>query len=571
MIIGQIVDGERLELDLPTLVDTRLLIQANSGGGKSWLLRLIAERAGIQTIVLDNEGEFASLREAVDVLLVGAGGELPANPRHAALLARRLLEYKVSAVVDLYELKLPDRRRFVKLFLESLIHLPRDLWRPTLVILDEAHIYCPERGSGEAESTEAVISLMSQGRKRGFAGIIATQRLSKLHKDAAAEANNVIIGRTWLDADQVRAGDALGLSKADRLKLRDVGQGEFYAFGPAVGRPGVVRFSSDQVRTTHPRPGERHLLTAPAPSRAIRGVLGKFADLPQEAEDEIRGLDEARRRIVELERQIKHHKDANATQQTDPLAIDRAVRSAVERERAAWQRKLEQGRVRFRQMTAALASTGQSLDKVKVWLEDIEREWPRQSSVVTAVPSSVNHRPERTTKPANEDHVASAETLDGPLKLAAGERRILTALAQYPQGRSKVQVAVLTGYAATGGGFNNYLGALRSRGLIKGDGDSLRITETGIRELGSWEPLPTGSALVDYWRGRLGKAERLILEMLTQVYPDPLTKAEVAVKAGYEANGGGFNNALGRLRTLELVQGRGELRASDDLFDSDTI
>jgi len=171
-----------------------------SGGGKSWLLRLIAERAGIQTIVLDNEGEFASLREAVDVLLVGASGELPTNPRHAALLARRLLEYKVSAVIDLYELKLAERRRFVKLFLESLIHLPRDLWRPTLVILDEAHIYCPERGSGEAESTEPVISLMSQGRKRGYAGIIATQRLSKLHKDAAAEANNVIIGRTWLDA-----------------------------------------------------------------------------------------------------------------------------------------------------------------------------------------------------------------------------------------------------------------------------------------------------------------------------------------------------------------------------------
>jgi hypothetical protein len=94
---------------------------------------------------------------------------------------------------------------------------------------------------------------MSQGRKRGYAGIIATQRLSKLHKDAAAEANNVIIGRTWLDADQGRAGDAPGLSKADRVKLRDLGQGEFYAFGPALGKPGVVHFCSDQVRTTHPR------------------------------------------------------------------------------------------------------------------------------------------------------------------------------------------------------------------------------------------------------------------------------------------------------------------------------
>jgi len=129
-------------------------------------------------------------------------------------------------------------------------------------------------------------------------------------------------------------------------------------------------------------------------------------------------------------------------------------------------------------------------------------------------------------------------------------------------------VAVLTGYAATGGGFNNYLGALRSRGLIEGDGDRLTITEIGIQALGSWEPLPTGSGLVDYWSNRLGKAERLILETLTQAYPDPLSKEEVAAKAGYEPNGGGFNNALGRLRTLELVQGRGELRASDNFFVS---
>src|SRR5215469_735018 len=340
MIIGQIIDGGKLECDLPALVDTRLLIQANSGGGKSWLLRLIGERAIIQKIVLDNEGEFASLREAVDMLLVGAGGELPANPRHAALLARRLIEYRVSAVIDLYELRLGDRRHFVKLFLDSLIHLPRELWRPTLVILDEAHIYCPERGAGESASTESVISLMSQGRKRGYAGIIATQRLSKLHKDAAAEANNVIIGRTWLDADQARAGDALGLSKSDRLKLRDLEQGEFYAFGPAFSRPGVVHFRSDQVRTTHPRPGQRHLLTAPAPSKAIRGVLDKFADLPHEVEAEIRGLDEARRRIAELERQMRMLKSSNSAPQIDQAAMERAVRVEVEGERAAWRRKL---------------------------------------------------------------------------------------------------------------------------------------------------------------------------------------------------------------------------------------
>jgi hypothetical protein len=37
---------------------------------------------------------------------------------------------------------------------------------------------------------------------------------------------------------------------------------------------------------SHPRPGELHLLTAPAPSKckAIRGMLGKFADIPHEVE-----------------------------------------------------------------------------------------------------------------------------------------------------------------------------------------------------------------------------------------------------------------------------------------------
>jgi hypothetical protein len=39
-------------------------------------------------------------------------------------------------------------------------------------------------------------------------------------------------------------------------------------------------------------------------------------------------------------------------------------------------------------------------------------------------------------------------------------------------------------------------------------------------------------------------------------YPNALTKEEVAASALYEGNGGGFNNALSRLRTLELVQGR---------------
>lgn len=107
---------------------------------------------------------------------------------------------------------------------------------------------------------------------------------------------------------------------------------------------------------------------------------------------------------------------------------------------------------------------------------------------------------------------------------------------------------------------------LRSRGWIDGS-DRLRITPTGSEALGHYDPLPTGSALLEHRRSRLSKAERLALDALAEAYPKSLTKEQIAYRAGYEPEGGGFRNALGKLRTLELIRGRGELRASEELFD----
>jgi hypothetical protein len=46
--------NQSVRIDLPTLLDTRLLVQANSGGGKSWLLRRLLEQSHgkVQQIVI---------------------------------------------------------------------------------------------------------------------------------------------------------------------------------------------------------------------------------------------------------------------------------------------------------------------------------------------------------------------------------------------------------------------------------------------------------------------------------------------------------------------------------------
>ncbi|MFX8199489.1 DUF87 domain-containing protein, partial [Acinetobacter baumannii] len=55
--VGQNPAGPTL-LDLERLLATRLLIQAGSGGGKSWLLRRLIEQAfgKVRLIVFDPEG-----------------------------------------------------------------------------------------------------------------------------------------------------------------------------------------------------------------------------------------------------------------------------------------------------------------------------------------------------------------------------------------------------------------------------------------------------------------------------------------------------------------------------------
>jgi hypothetical protein len=90
--LGVASSGQQVYIDIPMLVATRLLVTASSGGGKSETLRRILEEAvaHIQCIVIDPEGEFSTLREKKPFVLVGEGGETPADIRTAALVATRL-------------------------------------------------------------------------------------------------------------------------------------------------------------------------------------------------------------------------------------------------------------------------------------------------------------------------------------------------------------------------------------------------------------------------------------------------------------------------------------------------
>jgi uncharacterized protein len=563
--------GKDFSLDLNKLLSTRLLVQANSGGGKSWLLRKILEvtHGKVQQIVLDIEGDFSSLREKYDFILAGKDGDIPADPKSAELLARKILELKSDLIVDLYELKQPERIRFVRLFLEAMINAPKNLWGPVLVILDEAHIFAPEKGSSEAMGS--VIDMATRGRKRGFCLVMATQRLSKLHKDAAAEMNNKLIGRTGLDIDMKRAADELGMLGKDSNQLRHLSPGEFFAFGPAISRE-VKTVVVGEVRTKHPKAGSIGRIHSPAPSSKVKSALAKLKDLPEEAKQELQEKSELKARIKELEAETKKRVFPKMGEKLQEHEIQKRVRLEVAKYRTDLEKQMKKclSDLKAKMLEAYKAIPGglQMPDLVAIKKIDDPTWIPSKNTV------SIDGQAYTTVKiqgqgppPDEKDMMKSVENMvaKSVSGLGACERKILGFLnARKGSSFTKVQVGAMTVYAHNSGGFNNALSRLNQLQLIHRDNGKIWISDTGAAVADTFQEVP--HTLQD-WISKLGACERKIYSLLLEKSEDTFSKEDIALRTQYAVNSGGFNNALSRLNTLGLIKRNlGMIKLNEDLI-----
>jgi hypothetical protein len=559
------VDGRALPIDTARLLETRALITASSGWGKSWALRRVIEQThghGAMQIVIDPEGEFASLRERFDFVIAGKGGDCPAEPRSASLLARRLLELGTSAVLDLYELRAKpagqDHIAFVRHFLEAMISAPKELWRPVLVFVDEAHMFAPEKG--EAQSRDAVRGLMTLGRKRGFCGALATQRIAKLDKDAC-DAGNVFVGRFTLDVDVDRAGDFLGFAKARRPELRRLERGEFFVFGPALSED-LVRVKVGDVSTTHPKAGQRAAV-APAPRKAVLKMLEQLKDLPAEAENELKTVSElrgalaaAKKRAAELERELQRAQEAKPTKPGKPVPTWSA------KEQATLERLVDK-------LGPAIVLVAEAAHRLEAAAGVVNAAVKLGRAPATSTPLPTAPAPrQQLPRPAPARPVNGHRAAEGFQIGNSGMRRMLVALCSSPAPITASQLAMRSIVARRGGTFRTYLGKLLQDGLAERVGERLAATDLGRGAVGDYEPLPTGSALLAYWIEQLGQSGAAkMLSVLGSEYPNALSRDELGERTGIAVAGGTFRTYVGKLKTLELVEGKNELRASADLFD----
>lgn len=530
-------------VDLDQLIVSRLLVQANSGGGKSRALRYLLEQTHgkVQHIVIDREGEFATLRQRFPYILFGKDGDFAIDLRTAKLLARKLLETGTSAVLDLSEMALPQQRDYVRTFVDALCHLPRALWKDCLIVIDEAHLFAPESGKGSSAATEAIALLLSIGRKRGFCAVLATQRLAKLNKDVASECLNKLIGRTS-NEDLRRAREELGQDKKTGGELRALSPGAFWAYGPAISsEPILVRTGS--VQTAPPERGAAR--APPATPEKIKAVLAEFADLPKEAADEAATLETLRR---EKEQWRAKALAAEALRPApDPDYVRKQVGDAVHKALAA--AKTEHGRAinkirsHYLRIDAGVRDLAATLE-ASIDLETVSAGIVRPARDVELPPP-----PMRVPKePAPPQQF---EVLDYALngELAAGERRMCEALvSRHPGTITKAQLATLAKMGNKGGTFARYYSSLKKRGLMLEDGRELKATPAALALIGKSSTL---SDPWEMWRSSLGDGERRMLDTLRE--HGGLTRDSLGVYTELAPSGGTFNRYLGRLKKNGLV------------------
>lgn len=560
--------NDDVSINIENLIQTGMVIMANSGAGKSYTIRRIAEQAvkNIQVIIIDPEGEFSSLREKFDFILAGKDADVPVEIRSAEMLAVKLLELEKSAIIDLYELHPQQRQTYVKLFCEAIVNRPKKLYHPVLIILDEAHEYVPEGKPSEA--TWAVESLASRGKKRGQRLILATQRMAKISKNATAEANNKLIGRASQDIDMKRAGDELGFSKEKLVQLRQLKPGEFFAFGPAISDE-IIKLKVGEVKTSHAKVGYKGSLKTPPPSSVIKKVLGELKDLPQEALKELTTIKELKQEITKL----RSHR-CPVVKVSSKEDINHAVNFAGKKIKMHYQ-------LETKKINAELSAIIRNIGKAKSLLPDtislISDFEPDASPTAETLkrfdfPSKQEIKEVQNTledRGVKIDLENVSETDNKPL--TGGALRMLKVLvSRYPVKLTKAQLGTFADLKSRSGTFSTYLSTLKNQGFITNHGDHLTATEAGIDYLGEQpNPPQTSEEVIQLWKNNLTGGAKRMFEILVREYPTAMSKELLGESAGISHTSGTFNTYLSILKSnniAEIVNG-GFIKATEHLFN----
>lgn len=590
------VRGLRIAEDLEPLpldaVTQAIAILARRGAGKTHTASVLVEevvRAGLPVVVLDPTGAWWGLRTSVDgqkpglpvYIFGGEHGDVPLEATAGKVIADVVIDHPHAYVIDLSGFESNAAQdRFVADFLERLYRGKATHREALLVVVDEADSFAPQRVMpGGQRLLGAMEAIVRRGRIRGLGVVLISQRAAVLNKNVLTQVEVLIALQTTSPQDRAAIDEWVkGHATADERSqvldsLASLERGQAWIWSPAWLR--ILKRIRIRARTTFDSSATPEAGAIAVAPRAIAKVdLASLGERIAATVEQAKANDPAilRKRIVELERSMK---DFQAAPMAAPV-VER-VEVPVLNGQVGELREILAGLQEFGRwmangadkITLAAENIVAAIDRVTVTPRSAHPVRILDRSVALAEPTGApqsmssrsdvaSHRPvpevgSDAPYPAGRPLSVSGAP---PSELGKAERAILAAVASYPIGLTREQLAFLADYHPRSKGFTNALGTLRSRGLITPGFPAEATTEGRDAAAGQVEVFDVGEQLADVWVSRFGRAEAAILRTVIELYPAPATREQLAAAAGYDhERSKGFTNALGRLRGLGLVDG----------------
>lgn len=564
----------------PESVTETFAILGIRGSGKTNTGVVITEEllaANQQVVIIDPVDVWWGLKSSKDgkapgyplPVIGGDHADVPLDGAAGVVLADFVTDTRASVILSLRNLSMNDQRRFAGDFAKRLYERKGQQRSPLMLMVDEADEFVPQRVPKGHEGTFGAFDrLVRRGRSSGIGVTLISQRAQVINKDVLSQMGTLVGMRVLHKLDRkaleawIEAHDTEGRQEEFMASLASLGRGDAWIWSPSW----LGVFERIHVRERHtydssatPKAGDKIAPPKELAAIDLEGLREKMASTIEKAkQDDPKTL---RARIIQLEKELS--KKAPAAGVSAVSAAEMQLRADA----AKWQQILERANERAAALAQALKDAVGAVTHAYATVTDLDAAARKITKAHAGVPPPTRVA---TPLPAKTERPRTEPTRTGPTNgsahLPAGERSVLTACAQYPEGAGREQLTILTGYKRSTR--DAYIQRLRERGFVEAAGSAVVATDAGVAALGpGFEPLPTGEALRAYWLNRLPEGERKILEVLIGNPGVNVDRDHLQELIGYKRST--RDAYIQRLKARQLVEitGRGEVKANEVLFE----
>lgn len=566
----KIADNLNLPIDFVT---ERIAFLARTGAGKSGGMRVLFEQMfdnGLFSIFIDPKGDAWGIRAAgkeagKPVLIIGGDhADIPLEPGSGKYIAEFLIRERVSAVVDISDFGTQAMWTWFADFSTQAYKLNRDVAH---LFIDEVDMLAGQQFF-DPRCLHGIQLLQNKGRGRGWGITIATQRPQIVNKTVLNASGTVITMQTIGD-DALKVTKSLLGQTASKDLITDILKQlptfqprEAFVYSPqTLGlEPKRIRFADfvtfDSMET--PKPGQ----TRKKPKSVADLDLSKVQKEMSETIERVKADDPAtlRKEIAQLKKDLA----AKPIAPTETVSVEVPV----------FPKELLSD---LRIIQAQLNETGGIINKLDDFFLDtrvrlnnlLEKANDMQSPTATEIlmrATETKDRPRVPMPKVGNIYAKKGETITKTMtstgKVSGPQQKLLDTLRLFESiGVAEVKrsnLAAFAGVSPRSSGFEKNLSTLRNYGegmLVEYlPGSVVKLTEIGRSMANESDgSIVTSADLLNAWCRHISNPQGVLLRNLYDVYPDPMTRDDLAACADVSVKSSGYEKNLSVLRSLGLI------------------